>query len=247
MNLLIQDMGFVDLQPDFYRFMTTFGKMTPKAGKDYITRLKFLSKNHKIDFTLTPERIESILAQEERDRTMRDKYTSKKSISDFRSGLNKFLAFINFDYEKISEHKLQTEIDNVTKSANLSATEKEAVIQARIGQGVFRRSLVKHWNGCSISGCGMKDMLIASHIKPWRDSTNTERLDYFNGLLLLPNYDKLFDRGYITINSSGMIILSKFLSINNRLYFGLDRFSAIKIETQHKPYLEYHNYFCFMG
>ena len=75
--------------------------------------------------------------------------------------------------------------------------------------------MIKYWDGCAISKCSLTDMLVASHIKPWKDSTNDERLDVFNGLLLLPNYDKLFDLGYLTFTSEGKAIYSKLLSKND--------------------------------
>ena len=51
-------------------------------------------------------------------------------------------------------------------------------------------------------------MLLASHIKPWRDSNHQERLDKFNGLLLLANLDKAFDLGFISFDDSGKVPIS---------------------------------------
>lgn len=88
---------------------------------------------------------------------------------------------------------------------NLSAIEqttKEQIIESRIGQGEFRKKLINKWNKkCSISNCELLEILIASHIKPWKFSNNLERLDENNGLLLSPTYDKLFDKGFISFNN----------------------------------------------
>ena len=77
----------------------------------------------------------------------------------------------------------------------LQETTRQSVILSRIGQGQFRTDLIEYWQGCSISGCKQIEVLRASHIKPWRSSSNTERLDLYNGLLLLPNLDACFDSG----------------------------------------------------
>src|SRR5665811_1547849 len=80
---------------------------------------------------------------------------------------------------------------------NARPTEREELLKSRIGQGTFRQSLIKLRRKCYVTGIADERFLRASHIKPWRDSTNQERLDPYNGLLLSPIYDYLFDRAYI--------------------------------------------------
>jgi HNH endonuclease len=78
-------------------------------------------------------------------------------------------------------------------------TTREALIDARRGQGKFRVEVGVRWNNiCAVTGCGIVEVLRASHIKPWRDSTNRERLDPENGLLLAAHVDALFDKDLIT-------------------------------------------------
>lgn len=74
------------------------------------------------------------------------------------------------------------------------------------------KNLIKYWNTCSVTNFDKTGLLIASHIKLWKESNNIERLDAFNGLLLLPNYNKSFDRGYINFDSNGKIRISKFIN-----------------------------------
>jgi hypothetical protein len=77
------------------------------------------------------------------------------------------------------------------------ATERDVLAKARIGQGKFRADLVAAWRRgerCALTGVAIPEMLAASHIKPWRKSTNRERLDPMNGLLLVAHLDRLFDR-----------------------------------------------------
>ncbi len=89
--------------------------------------------------------------------------------------------------------------------------------------------------------CPLTWMLIASHIKPWRDADNQERLDTYNGLLLLPNYDKLFDLGYISFNPKGKIMCSRLLDKFDREAIGLTSdLHLVKLENQHLKYLKYH-------
>lgn len=90
-------------------------------------------------------------------------------------------------------------------------------------------------------------MLIASHIKPWRDAANQERLDTYNGLLLLPNYDKLFDLGYVSFTQTGKIMYSRLLDKFDREAIGLTSdLHLVKLENQHLKYLKYHNENCFL-
>lgn len=118
------------------------------------------------------------------------------------------------------------------------STEKENVVKCRIGQGEFRDKLIEYWKGCSVTGLKQNDILIASHIKPWSRATDKERLDSFNGLLLLPTLDKLFDKGYISFNDDGNILISKLLE--NYEILGINEQMKVKIQEQHKKYLQFH-------
>lgn len=238
---------YTDLQADFYHYMVKFGGITKKTSGDYVTRMKFLAHDYSLDETLTKEKIDEILRQEDLKRQERSVYTSKKSLSDFRAGLNKFLAFINSDYHKRIADSIITEIKAVENDNTIKMTEKDSIVKSRIGQGIFRKGLIEYWHGCAISQCPLTWMLIASHIKPWRDADNQERLDAYNGLLLLPNYDKLFDLGYISFNSKGKIMYSRLLDKFDRETIGLtNNLHLVKLEEQHLKYLKYHNDNCFL-
>ena len=238
---------YIDLQADFYHYMVKFAGIAKKTSGDYVTRMKFLAHDYSLDETLTKEKVEEILHQEELKRQRRTVYTSKKSLSDFRAGLNKFLAFINSDYHKRIADSIVSEINAVENDNTIKATEKDSIVKSRIGQGVFRKGLIDYWHGCAITQCPLTWMLIASHIKPWRDSDNQERLDDYNGLLLLPNYDKLFDLGYISFDQKGKIMYSRLLDKFDRDAIGLTNdLHLVKFEEQHLKYLKYHNENCFL-
>jgi hypothetical protein len=83
-------------------------------------------------------------------------------------------------------------------------TERKEMRKARVGQGRFRQVLLELWGSrCAVTGVEMPSLLTASHIKPWRSASNAERLDPHNGLLVLPQYDRLFDRGFISFSDDG--------------------------------------------
>jgi hypothetical protein len=169
------------------------------------------------------------------------KYIIFCSISKFK--VHQLINLLRIIYEtKFNAHLIDLlgDIDELTNEKGLSVTEKEQLINARLGQGKFRNGLIKHWNGsCAISGFQLTDMLIASHIKPWSKCNNIERLDPYNGLLLSPNFDKLFDKGYISFKGNGKILLSKMLKGHYKM-LGITESSEIKVNPRHKNYLKFH-------
>jgi len=90
--------------------------------------------------------------------------------------------------------------------ARLDATEREALVKARVGQGVFRANVARVEPECRITKVSNPAYLIASHIKPWRHASNEERLSAHNGLLLAPHADFLFDRGFISFGDGRLLI-----------------------------------------
>jgi putative restriction endonuclease len=92
------------------------------------------------------------------------------------------------------EHRIEAGIEH---DATISPTEREAIVRARRGQGVFKERVMTIERQCRMTGVSNLVHLVASHCKPWRDATNPERLNGENGLLLTPSIDHLFDRGFI--------------------------------------------------
>jgi putative restriction endonuclease len=87
-------------------------------------------------------------------------------------------------------------------------TERATLVQARRGQGLFRENVTSIERACRVTKVERMEHLIASHIQPWRDSNNDQRLDGENGLLLTPTVDHLFDKGFISFENSGQLIQS---------------------------------------
>lgn len=82
--------------------------------------------------------------------------------------------------------------------------------------------------------------LIASHIKPWSESSDFERLDSNNAFLMCPNHDSLFDKGYITFDEDGKIIISNRISDHNKILLNIHEDMNIDLKEENKKYLEWH-------
>lgn len=128
--------------------------------------------------------------------------------------------------------------DNFDESTTPS--EKDVIIKARIGQGAYRKALLQYWKGCAVTSCKREELLISSHIVPWRIDKEA-RLDPFNGLLLAPTLDKAFDRGFISFNDDGSILLSSQLTTEDLKQLHLDSSLRLRgLDARHVPYLARH-------
>ncbi len=123
-----------------------------------------------------------------------------------------------------------------------NVTERTGLVTSRVGQGAYRKRIIHRWEyKCAVTGFDKLDILIASHIVPWSESTDNERLDVNNGLILSPTYDALFDRHLISFERNGKIILSD--KIENQAYkkIGVSGMEQIKnLSYNNYNYLEKH-------
>jgi hypothetical protein len=147
---------------------------------------------------------------------------------------------INYTLTNSNEIQLFDEITTILETPILEETVKERLQFTRIGQERFRKTLIMYWKGCcAVTGCQETRILRASHIKPWRVCNNFERLDVFNGLLLLPNLDAAFDQGLITFDRQGKIMISPSFRKNAGI-MGITENMKIQLDERHQPYLAYH-------
>jgi hypothetical protein len=124
---------------------------------------------------------------------------------------------------------------------NAPRTEQEALRKSRLGQGRFREQLIGLRKVCYVTGIKDAKFLRASHIKPWSESNNEERLDPHNGLLLCPNYDHLFDNYFISFDDSGHILVSKDIPGEIIKAFAIDtNFQGSDLGPKTKVYLSHH-------
>lgn len=116
------------------------------------------------------------------------------------------------------EHVLQ----EVVSDRSLPDTDRQAVVMARRGQGLFKQNVQKREKACRLTQVDRMEHLRASHCKPWRDANNRERLDGDNGLLLTPDADHLFDRGFVSFDDNGTVLWSPLAHVPSLLRMGLD-------------------------
>lgn len=123
-----------------------------------------------------------------------------------------------------------------------NVTERAGIVQSRVGQGAYRKSILHRWEyKCGVTDFNDLRVLIASHIVPWRDATDDQRLDVDNGILLSPTYDALFDRHLITFDQRGRIQLSDQIEPEAYQKIGVDgRERLKKTPDGMKAYLEQH-------
>jgi hypothetical protein len=120
-------------------------------------------------------------------------------------------------------------------------TERKGLVTSRVGQGYYRQKIIERWEGkCPVSGMSIIPILIASHIVPWSQSNDEEKLDVNNGILLSPIVDALFDKCLISFKNDGSILISGKISIEDRLALGLNHTIKIPVSERMTPYLERH-------
>jgi len=131
----------------------------------------------------------------------------------------------------------------IESNSDITDTERERLIKSRLGQGKFRADLLNIEQSCRVTGVNNPTHLVASHTKPWRDSDNNERLDPENGFMLTPTIDHLFDRGFISFENNGDLIVSPVAHKESMHKMGLPDNHQLNVggfSEGQKRYLEYH-------
>jgi predicted restriction endonuclease len=107
---------------------------------------------------------------------------------------------------------------------------------------VFRDALMVYWDGrCPMTGITEPGLLRASHIVPWADCTDAQRLDVHNGLLLSALWDAAFDRGLISFADDGTVLASSQLSERARKTLGVATAPPLTgLRDEHRRNLELH-------
>ncbi len=123
-----------------------------------------------------------------------------------------------------------------------NVTTRETLANARVGQGAFRASVRQMWDSrCCVTGTTILDAIRASHIKPWKDSSDDERLNPANGLPLIATLDALFDAGLISFALDGRLLVSKRIKSDQRMALGLNRRNLLRRPSRATAqFLEFH-------
>ena len=121
-------------------------------------------------------------------------------------------------------------------------TEAERLVIQRIGQNLFRDALMDYWGSrCPLTGITEPALLRASHIVPWSDCDDAQRLDVHNGLLLSALWDAAFDCGLISFADDGTVRVSSSLSATARAALGIDTAPALQgLRDAHRANLAVH-------
>ncbi len=161
---------------------------------------------------------------------------------------------IKFFFNRVGEHKYSIP-DELKRTRSFSdptetygsirkpnSTERSGLVTSRVGQGAYRKSILHRWSyRCAVTEYSDTRILIASHIQPWKDSTDEQRLDVDNGILLSPDYDALFDKHLISFESSGKIVLGKEIRESSFETLGLSgKEKILSLTSGNKEYLEKH-------
>ncbi len=142
---------------------------------------------------------------------------------------------------RLEDLSFEPEEQEIVADDSLTETEKSTLVLARRGQGKFRARVQTVEHSCRVTGVSAEKFLIASHIKPWKDSDNQERLSGNNGLFLSPHIDRLFDSGFISFTAAGKMLVSPSLDSDVLPKWHVDpRMSVGKFNGEQAYFLEYH-------
>jgi hypothetical protein len=236
-----------NVESQYHRWTTQLGK-SDKTAKSYIAALKNtipkclrqsgLPGNSLLDISNTVEYQKVMATALEVDEFKQADYNVKGMYSAALKFYQLFLTDIN-------QAAIGDDIEDILLNRNINDTERARLVKTRLGQGQFRTDLINHWQGCALTRYDRMGFLVASHIKPWRKATHSERLDPFNGLLLVANIHKAFDLGYITFSDKGKIKITAALDDYQAL--GINPNMGIDIMPQHQDYMAYHREVVFEG
>ncbi|PWR17910.1 HNH endonuclease [Zavarzinia aquatilis] len=112
---------------------------------------------------------------------------------------------------------IANDLKDIWNDTSIGSTSRQQLIDARIGQGTFRKEVLRLWGGqCAVTGCDLPEAIRASHIVPWRSADNRERLTPANGLPLIATLDALFDAGLISFDDDGNVLFAPRLDQEHR-------------------------------
>jgi 5-methylcytosine-specific restriction protein A len=175
-----------------------------------------------------------------------DYFETKDTSGMTRIGIKFFFArkgaYLPIEPSLFDQPLLLSEPQSIYEINQPNITERKGLVISRVGQGAYRKRIIHRWEyKCAVTGFDNLNILIASHIVPWSESTDIERLDVDNGLLLSPNYDALFDQHLISFENNGKIILSDTIEMQAYEKIGLTGFEKIPNLSQYNlNYLDRH-------
>ncbi len=143
---------------------------------------------------------------------------------------------------EVQRKKAEEAITHAIERSTIEETTRKALVAARVGQGRFRADVLVVEPRCRITGVEDQRLLVASHIRPWhRCPENEQRLDRFNGLMLTPTFDRMFDRGLLTFEDNGDVHVAPSVTTSVVHRIGLDSHQNVgRFREEQQSYLDYH-------
>jgi len=205
--------------------------------------------------------------QKEKSKTLPFIYCGRVKYVSHEKGTSKpvHILFQNIDYDDFTDNLDLLEVyrwkpsdagmttkSKISKTGSVSderkrkykkpeQTERKGLVTSRVGQGYYRQQVINKWKGkCPLTGIDELPILISSHIVPWSESDDDERLDVENGILLSPNLDALFDRHLISFDDYGELLISSKLSEKNIENLNLLSLPNIEINERMLKYIRRH-------
>lgn len=143
--------------------------------------------------------------------------------------------------ELVPDANVLEDIHLVELDASIPETQRIQLAKARVGQGLFRKRVILLDSECRVTGVTDTRLLIASHIKPWRDASNAERVSGYNGILLSPHVDALFDEQFITFEDDGRMHVHPALPAEVLGRWSIDPDKRVQpFRPEQQTYLEHH-------
>jgi hypothetical protein len=133
------------------------------------------------------------------------------------------------------------DLSKIESDASIPETQRLQLAKARVGQGLFRKRVMLVDSHCRVTGVEDPRLLIASHIKPWRDATNAERINGFNGIMLSPHVDALFDERLISFEDDGKMLVHPSLPQDVLDRWSIHRHTKVeKFRHEQSEFLRHH-------
>ncbi len=155
---------------------------------------------------------------------------------------------------RIDEEQLELAMSTVRQTERntfipmLAETETEVKTKIRLGRKKFRQGLLPLWaQKCALCEIELPELLRASYSKPWKDSTDVERVDAYNGVLLCRNHNALYENGFIAFDGQGRLHISSQLPEEDYEKYGIQPKMKIARKEQNKPYFKWHKRHLFRG
>jgi len=133
--------------------------------------------------------------------------------------------------------------EGIVGRTDIGPTMKEQLVKSRSGQGLFTLNVRRNEKFCRVTGVTDPRNLRASHIKPWKDCSDNEKLNGCNGLMLAPHVDHLFDRGFISFTDNGDLLISSTLDRSILHRWGIPEVLNVGSLQKQAGFLAYHRKF----